>query len=34
MTSKFLSIFHDFPRKFIFPGFSMILHDCGNPDQR
>jgi len=31
MTFKFLSIFHDFPGKFIFPGFSMIFHDRGNP---
>ena len=29
MTFKFLSIFHDFPGKFIFPGFSMIFHDRG-----
>ena len=32
MTFTFLSIFHDFPGKFIFPGFSMIFHDRGNPD--
>jgi len=32
MTFEFLSIFHDFPRTFIFPGFSMIFHDRGNPD--
>jgi len=31
MTFKFLSIFHDFPGKFFFPGFSMIFHDRGNP---
>ena len=31
MTFKFLSIFHDFPGKFTFPGFSMIFHDRGNP---
>jgi len=29
MTFEFLSIFHDFPGKFIFPGFSMIFHDRG-----
>jgi len=33
MTFKFVSIFHDFPGKFIFPGFSMIFHDRGNPDK-
>jgi len=33
MTFEFLSIFHDFPGKFIFPGFSMIFHDRGNPVQ-
>jgi len=31
MTFEFLSIFHDFRRKFIFTGFSMIFHDRGNP---
>jgi len=31
MTFEFLTIFHDFPGKFIFPGFSMIFHDRGNP---
>jgi len=25
MTCEFLSIFHDFPGKFIFPGFSMTV---------
>ena len=34
MTFEFLSIFHDFPGKFIFPGFSMIFHDRGNPVRR
>jgi len=32
MTFKFVSIFHDFPGNFIFPGFSMIFHDRGNPE--
>jgi len=32
MTFEFLSIFHDFPGNFIFPGFSMIFHDRGNPE--
>jgi len=31
MTFKFLSMFHDFPRKFLFLEFSMIFHDLGNP---
>jgi len=31
MTFEFLSIIYDFPGKFIFPGFSMIFHDRGNP---
>jgi len=30
---NFYQIFHDFPGKFIFPGFSMIFHDRGNPVQ-
>jgi len=30
MTFEFLSIFHDFPRKFIFPGFSMTVGTLGN----
>ena len=30
MTFQFLLIFHDFPQKFIFPGFSIIFHDCRN----
>ena len=34
MTFEFLSIFHDFPGKFVFPGFSMIFHDRGNPEGR
>jgi len=33
MTFEFLSIFHDFPGTFIFPGFSMIFHDRGNPEE-
>jgi len=33
MTFKFLTIFHDFPGKCIFPGFSMIFHDRGNPEK-
>jgi len=31
MTFEFLWIFPDFPGRFIFPGFSMIFHDRGNP---
>ena len=32
MTFKIYQFSNDFPEKFIFPGFSMIFHDRGNPE--